>query len=162
MCEIMTRRTVEAVEGEAGRFRVRLTKAPRFIDLDQVHRAAGTAPMSAPSPSRPTSTKASTPARPSTATFPRPFPRGFAIDKLGTSPCKAACPTHISVQGYVALIAAGKYKEALKLIKQDNPFPIVCGRVCNHPCEEACKRGEVDAADRHHAPEALRGRSRSE
>ena len=44
----------------------------------------------------------------------------------------------------MALIAAGKFKEALKLIKKDNPFPIVCGRVCNHPCEEACKRGEVD------------------
>ena len=44
----------------------------------------------------------------------------------------------------MALIAAGKFKEALKLIKRDNPFPIVCGRVCNHPCEEACKRGEVD------------------
>ncbi|MDP1991365.1 MAG: NAD(P)-binding protein [Syntrophales bacterium] len=72
------------------------------------------------------------------------MPSGFAIDKLGTSPCKAACPTHISVQGYVALIAAGKFKEALKLIKRDNPFPIVCGRVCNHPCEAACKRGEVD------------------
>src|SRR5664280_2981069 len=76
--------------------------------------------------------------------FPQAIPSGFAIDKLGTSPCKANCPTHISVQGYVALIAAGKYKEALKLIKQDNPFPIVCGRVCNHPCETACMRGKVD------------------
>ena len=59
-------------------------------------------------------------------------------------PVKPNCPTHISVQGYVALIAEGKFKEALKLIKQDNPFPIVCGRVCNHPCETACMRGKVD------------------
>ncbi|MDZ4165549.1 MAG: NAD(P)-binding protein [Smithellaceae bacterium] len=72
------------------------------------------------------------------------MPSTFAIDKLGTSPCKANCPTHISVQGYVALIAEGKYREALKLIKKDNPFPAVCGRVCNHPCESACKRGEVE------------------
>ena len=67
-----------------------------------------------------------------------------AIDKLGTSPCKAACPTHISVQGYVALIAVGKYKEALKLIKQENPFPSVCGRVCDHQCMTKCRRGLLD------------------
>ena len=82
--------------------------------------------------------------RPPTGISPRPFPAALPSTSSGTSPCKAACPTHISVQGYVALIAAGKYKEALKLIKKDNPFPVVCGRVCNHPCETACMRGKVD------------------
>ena len=62
----------------------------------------------------------------------------------GTSPCKAACPAHIAVQGYVKMAAEGRYLDALKLIKQDNPFPAVCGSICNRRCEEACTRGNVD------------------
>ena len=62
----------------------------------------------------------------------------------GTSPCKAACPAHIAVQGYVRKAREGKYDEALKLIRQDNPFPAVCGAICNRRCEDACTRGTVD------------------
>ena len=64
----------------------------------------------------------------------------------GTAPCKTACPAHIAIQGYLKLASEGKYEEALALIKQDNPFPAVCGRVCNKRCEDACMRGEVDRA----------------
>ena len=64
----------------------------------------------------------------------------------GTSPCKTACPAHIAVQGYLKLAAQGKYTEALELIKRENPFPAVCGRVCNRRCEDACTRGTVDEA----------------
>ena len=62
----------------------------------------------------------------------------------GTSPCKTACPAHIAVQGYLKLAAQGKYREALQLIKRENPFPAVCGRICNRRCEDACTRGTVD------------------
>lgn len=62
----------------------------------------------------------------------------------GTSPCKAACPAHLAVQGYVKLAAEGRYADALKLIKEDNPFPYVCGAICNKRCEEACTRGKID------------------
>ncbi len=62
----------------------------------------------------------------------------------GTAPCKTACPAHLAVQGYVRMAAEGRYMEALKLIKQDNPFPAVCGAVCNRRCEDACTRGTVD------------------
>ena len=62
----------------------------------------------------------------------------------GTAPCKSACPAHLAVQGYVKLAAQGKYREALELIKEENPFPAVCGRVCNRLCEDACTRGAVD------------------
>lgn len=62
----------------------------------------------------------------------------------GTSPCKTACPAHISVQGYIKLASMGKYKEALELIKQENPFPAVCGRICPRKCESACTRGDID------------------
>ena len=66
--------------------------------------------------------------------------------KTGTAPCKTACPAHIAVQGYRKLAAQGKYKEALQLIKRDNPFPAVCGRICNRRCEDACTRGTIDQA----------------
>ena len=64
----------------------------------------------------------------------------------GTAPCKTACPAHIAVQGYLKLAAQGKYREALQLIKRENPVPAVCGRICNRRCEDACTRGTVDQA----------------
>ena len=63
----------------------------------------------------------------------------------GTAPCKAECPAHVPVQGYIKLAAQGRYTEALELIKKENPFPAVCGRICNKACEDACTRGSVDA-----------------
>lgn len=64
----------------------------------------------------------------------------------GTAPCKAVCPAHIPVQGYIKLASEGRYTEALELIKKENPFPAVCGRICNKACEEACTRGIVDSS----------------
>lgn len=66
--------------------------------------------------------------------------------ETGTAPCKTACPAHIAVQGYLKLASQGKFKEALALIKKENPFPAVCGRICNRRCEEACTRGTIDEA----------------
>ncbi len=66
--------------------------------------------------------------------------------ETGTSPCKAACPAHVAVQGYIRKAKEGKYQEALALIKKDNPFPAICGRVCNKRCEAACTRGTIDQA----------------
>ena len=63
----------------------------------------------------------------------------------GTAPCKAACPAHVPVQGYIRLAAEGRYDEALELIRKEIPFPAVCGRICNKKCEEACTRGDMDA-----------------
>ncbi len=76
--------------------------------------------------------------------YPQAIPGAFGITKTGTAPCKATCPAHVSIQGYIALINEGKYDEALKLFKQDHPFPGICGRVCHHPCEGECTRNEVD------------------
>ena len=64
--------------------------------------------------------------------------------ETGTSPCKTACPAHIAVQGYLKKAAEGKFTEALELIKRENPFPAVCGRICNRRCEDACTRGTID------------------
>ena len=64
----------------------------------------------------------------------------------GTAPCKAACPAHVPVQGYLKLAAQGRYTDALELIKKENPFPAVCGRICNKACERECTRASVDEA----------------
>ncbi|MEM3525894.1 MAG: FAD-dependent oxidoreductase [Candidatus Jordarchaeaceae archaeon] len=69
----------------------------------------------------------------------------FTIEKKGTPRCRATCPAGLNVQGYVALIAQGKFKEAYELIRQTIPFPGVLGRICFHPCENECERGEVEA-----------------
>ncbi|HOO73786.1 MAG TPA: FAD-dependent oxidoreductase [Tepiditoga sp.] len=66
------------------------------------------------------------------------------VTDSGSSPCKAECPAHIGIQGYIKLASQGKYREALELIKNENPFPAVCGRVCPRYCESACTRGDID------------------
>lgn len=66
------------------------------------------------------------------------------VVESGSSPCKAECPAHIGIQGYIKLAAQGKYLEALELIKHENPFPAVCGRICPRNCEQACTRGDID------------------
>ena len=68
------------------------------------------------------------------------------VMESGTAPCKATCPAHIPVQGYIKLASEGRYTEALELIKKENPFPAVCGRICNKACEDACTRGIIDSS----------------
>ena len=66
------------------------------------------------------------------------------VVETGTSPCKTACPAHIAVQGYIKLAAQGKYRDALELIRKENPLPAVCGRICPRKCESECTRGDID------------------
>jgi NADPH-dependent glutamate synthase beta subunit-like oxidoreductase len=80
-------------------------------------------------------------------------PGTSGAEKQGTSPCKAECPAHIDVQGYVSLAAKGKFQRALELIKEASPFPSICGRICPHPCESACNRGGIDDPVANHAIE---------
>lgn len=70
--------------------------------------------------------------------------RALLLDKRQTSPCRLACPLGVNVQAYMALTAVGRYDEALAVIRRDNPLPGVCGRICSHPCEDACRRAELD------------------
>ena len=74
------------------------------------------------------------------------FTRSDIVKETGTAPCKTWCPAHIGIQGYIKMASQGRYKEALALIKHENPFPAVCGRVCYHPCELHCTRGSIDQA----------------
>ncbi len=61
-------------------------------------------------------------------------------------PCAGGCPAHVDIPGYIALTQAGSYADAVRLIRKDNPFPSVCGLICEHPCEEHCRRQMVDDA----------------
>ncbi len=76
--------------------------------------------------------------------FAQAIPNLYVIDKKGTAPCEAACPVGLDVQGYVALISQGKFREALSLIRRKIPLPATVGRVCTHPCEAECNRGRFD------------------
>jgi heterodisulfide reductase subunit A-like polyferredoxin len=141
--DLLTTTEVKEVTGEAGNFKVTVRERPRYIDLDKCT-ACGECEKVCPIVTSNLFDEGLRDRRAAYKLYPQAMPSAFAIEKRGTAPCKATCPAHISVQGYVALVAEGKYKEALELIKEENPLPAICGRVCHHPCESACTRGEVD------------------
>jgi heterodisulfide reductase subunit A-like polyferredoxin len=143
--EILTLSEVESVSGEAGNFRARLHQKARYIDPDKCTGCGDCAqacPVTLPNEfNQGLGTRAAT-----YLAYPQSVPRVFAIDKMDRPPCNAACPAHINVQGYVAMVKAGKYKEAVEIIMKDMPLPGVLGRVCVRFCEEKCRRREVDEA----------------
>ena len=76
--------------------------------------------------------------------IPELGPRPFPVVEVETSPCTLACPAGINVKSYVSLIAEERFAEALEVVRERCPLPGICGRICHHPCETVCKRGEVD------------------
>jgi len=141
--ELLTMTEVEEVRGEPGNFQVKVVERPRYIDTEKCTacgECAKVCPIDVPN----LFDEGLRDRQAAFKLYPQAMPSAFAIDKTGTAPCKATCPAHISVQGYVALVAQGKPREALKLIKEENPLPAICGRVCHHPCESVCTRGDMD------------------
>jgi heterodisulfide reductase subunit A len=134
---------VESVSGYVGNFEVRVRKHPRYVDATKCTACGDcveVCPVSVPDEFNKGWSERKAIYRP----FAQAVPNAYLISKRGTSPCKAACPADTSAQGYVALIAQGRYEEALEVIKQYNPFPATVGRVCDHPCETDCNRGKID------------------
>ena len=139
--EVLTRTRVKGLSGEPGNFTVALHREPRFVKEEACTGCGDcvtVCPIEVPADFNLGLNRRKAIYR----HFPQAVPSTFAIDRKGTSPCKATCPAHISVQGYVALIAQGQFEEALALIRRENPLPFVCGYVCTHPCEGVCQRGE--------------------
>ncbi len=142
--ELLTLSELTDLEGEAGRFKATVHRAPRFIDLSKCTGCGDCVPVCPVQGINEFDGGRLSRRKAVYKRYPQAVPSAFSIEKRGVSPCKASCPANISVQGYVALAAEGRYREALALIKQENPLPAVCGRVCHHPCESACLRNGVD------------------
>ena len=141
--ELITNARVQSVEGGKGDFKVKVLRKTTLVDMSKCSSCGDcveVCPVNILSEfEQGLATRKAIYKR-----YPQAIPSTMSITRVGTSPCKIGCPAHISVHGYVALIAAGKYREALDLIREENPFPAVCGRVCTHPCEDECTRGQVD------------------
>ena len=132
---VWTNTRLDRLDGGADRWRVELRQHPRYVDLSRCT-ACGDCIDACPVTVPGTSHKA--------IYLESGQPQCVVIDKLGKPPCSNACPGGIHVQGYVALIAQGRFQEALDLIREAIPFPGICGRICTHPCEINCRRSEVD------------------
>ncbi len=141
--DLMTLTDIEEVTGKVGNFKVKLRQNARYVDLDKCT-ACGECAKACPIDTPNLFDEGLRDRQAAFKLYPQGMPSGYAIDKKGTAPCKATCPAHVSIQGYIALINKGKYAEALKLFKKDHPFPGICGRVCHHPCESECSRNDVD------------------
>ncbi|NWF93552.1 MAG: FAD-dependent oxidoreductase, partial [Syntrophaceae bacterium] len=141
--EIITNAELVALEGEAGHFKATVRRHPRYVDVNKCtscNDCTEVCPIILPNEFNEGLDQRKAIYRP----YPQAIPNTFLVTKRGTSPCKHTCPAETSAQGYVALIQAGRYKEALDVIKEYNPFPATVGRVCSHPCEEKCSRGKLD------------------
>jgi heterodisulfide reductase subunit A-like polyferredoxin len=141
--EILTNTEVLGVDGEAGNFTARLRHKPRYIDpLKCV--GCGDCEKVCPIVLPDNFNEGLSTRHAAYRLYPQAIPAAYAIEKKGVAPCRDACPAGQRAQGYIALIREGRYADALRVIKEDNPFPGICGRICNHRCELACNRNLVD------------------
>ncbi len=131
------------LEGEQGNFTARIKENPRFVDLSKCTscgECTKVCPVDTPSEHN----QGLATRKAIFKQYEQAIPGAYGISKRSIAPCKATCPAHVSIQGFIALMNQGKYAEALKLFKQEHPFPGSCGRVCHHPCEAVCTRGDAD------------------
>ncbi len=141
--EILTDSDVMAIRGTAGNFTATVRTRPRYIDVKKCTgcgECAQVCPVVIPF----RFDEGLRQQRAAHKLYPQAIPNAYAIEKRGIAPCRDACPAHQRAQGYIALIREGRFEDALRVIKEDNPFPGICGRICNHRCEDACNRGKVD------------------
>lgn len=140
--EVVTWSHLEKVSGSAGNFKVTILKRARYVDVSKCTgcgECAEACPVTVPSEFDASLAERKAIFR----SYPQAFPNAFVIDKRLFPPCRNTWPADVNVHGFVALLTEGKFDEALELYRVRNPFPATCGRICDHPCEEACNRGKV-------------------
>ncbi|MGD0915153.1 MAG: FAD-dependent oxidoreductase, partial [Thermodesulfobacteriota bacterium] len=141
--QALTYSEVVKVEGEPGNFEITVRKKPRYIDPLKCT-GCGECPQACPVNIKSQFDEGLVDRKAIYRPYAQAFPNIFTIEKGDRAPCTLTCPAGINVQGYVALIGAGKYSEALSLIRENLPLPGVLGRICPHPCEKECNRKELD------------------
>ena len=141
--EILTDTSVMDIIGEPGSFSVTVHHKPRYVDITKCI-ACGDCAKVCPIVIPDDFNEGLNQRRAAYKLYPQAVPNAYAIEKRGIAPCRDACPAGQRAQGYIALVREGRWEDALRVIKMDNPFPGICGRICNHRCETACNRGMVD------------------
>jgi heterodisulfide reductase subunit A len=141
--ELLAYSEVVGIDGYVGNFTLKVRRKARFVKEDLCNgcgECVNICPVRVPSEFDAGLGTRTAIFRP----FPQAVPNVFTISRPGTPPCQAGCPIHQNAQGYVTLIAQGKFTEALDVVLRDNPLPSVCGRICTHPCMSGCTRRQVD------------------
>jgi heterodisulfide reductase subunit A-like polyferredoxin len=141
--EVLTNSEITQLKGSAGNFSVQVRHKPRYVDPSKCV-ACGDCTQVCPVIVPDRYNEGLIKRRAVYKLYPQAVPNAFAIDKRGIAACRDACPAGQRAQGYIALIREGRWQDAMRVIKMDNPFPGICGRICNHRCETACNRGLVD------------------
>jgi len=141
--DILTNAEVMGIDGEAGAFTLSLLKHPRYVDAEKCN-ACGDCEEVCPVLLPDAHDEGLDRRKVIHKRYPQAIPNAYAIDKGLRPPCRLTCPAGVNVQGYVALIGRGKFREAVDLIRERHPLPGVCGRICHHPCEFKCNRREID------------------
>ena len=143
--DVITCAELESLSGEPGRYVARVRKKPRYVIEDECTGCGDCAeacPVSRPD----LFNLGLSDRRAAYKLYPQAIPNAYVIEKLGRAPCRDACPIQQRTQGYIALVRERRFADAYRTIREDNPFPSICGRVCNHVCEEVCSRGKADEA----------------
>lgn len=135
--------TLEAVEGTKGNFKVKIRQRPRYINLEECT-ACGDCEQVCPVRVPNEFNEGMDRRKAVYKLFPQTVPNKYLIEKRGIPPCRSTCPAGTNAQGYVALISQGKFAEALEVVRRRMPFAGICGRICHHPCEAECNRGQYD------------------
>ena len=144
--EIIAYADLKKVEGEAGNFTVTVNKRSRFIDEEKCT-GCGDCEQVCPVLIKDTFNGGLADRHAIYRPYPQAIPNVYTIDKTDApSPCVGTCPAGVNAHGYVALIAKGKFLEALDVVRERMPFAGACGRVCHHPCESSCNRVQIDSA----------------
>ena len=145
--ELLTYSEVLDIKGEPGDFTVSVRKKARFVDGTKCT-GCGLCVEGCPIILKNEYDQGLRERKAIYTPFLQSVPNTYVIDKreerLCKAACKDACPIHMNIQGYIALIAEGRIREAYDLLRRTNPLPAVCGRVCYAPCEKACNRGQLD------------------
>ncbi len=141
--KLFTHSEVAQVDGYIGNFKVKVRKKARYIDPAKCT-ACGDCEKVCPVNTVDPFNEGLSERKAVYKLFAQAVPNVYQIEKKEKPPCRAACPAGVNVQGYLALTREGKYREALALVQENMPMPAVCGRVCFHPCEAECQRGDVD------------------